>query len=103
MKIMIIMISVVAYLIGMFITKIVITVYDNSVSPLNRLDDFDVVGMILWPIMLPLIGLYALFGKLYEIAEDIGDRISINLRNRRMGIKKPKKKRGKDDEKESDQ
>ena len=98
MKIMIIMISVVVYLIGMFITKIAITVYDNSAPPSNRLDDFDVVGMFMWPIMLPLIGLFALFGKLYKIAEDIGNRISINLRYRRMGVKKPKEMRGKDNE-----
>lgn len=95
---LIITLSIIGYLIGMFITKIVITVYDNSVSPSNRLDDFDVVGMAMWPIMLPLIGLYALFGKLYEIAEDIGDQLSIKLRDRRMGFKKPKKRRGKDNE-----
>ena len=98
MKVSLVILIIIGYIIGMFITKIVITVYDNSVSPLNRLDDFDVVGMLLWPIMLPLIGLYALFGKLYEIAEDIGDNISIKLRYRKMGLKKPKKKRGKDDE-----
>lgn len=98
MKIMIIIISVAVYLIGMFITKIVITVYDNSVSPSNRFDDFDVVGMVMWPIMLPLIVVYALFGKIYKIAEDIGDKISINLRYREFGVKKPKEKRGKDNE-----
>lgn len=91
MKIMIIMISVAAYPIGMFITKIVITVYDNSVSVHDAIDDFDIVFMLIWPIILPLICIYALFGKLYKIAEDIGDKISINLRYRRMGVKKPKK------------
>ena len=101
MKIMSIMISVVAYFLGMFITKIVITVYDNSVSGLNRIDDFDIVFMLMWPIMLPLIGLCALFIKLYEIAEDIGDQLSIKLRYRRFGLKKPKEKRGKDNEEES--
>jgi hypothetical protein len=98
MKIMIIMISVVVYFIGMFITKIIITVYDNSVSGLNSIDDFDVVAMFIWPIILPLIGLSVLFNKLYDIAEDIGDQISIKLRYRRMGLKKPKKRRGKDNE-----
>lgn len=84
MKIIIIsIISVVGYLIGMFITKIVITVFDNFVSPSERVDDFDIVFMLMWPIMLPLIGLYALFMKLFKIAEDIGDRISMKLRNRK--------------------
>lgn len=83
MKISLVILIIIGYIIGMFITKIVITVYDNSVSPSNRLDDFDVVGMVMWPIMLPLIGVYALFGKLYEIAEDIGDKISMKLRDRR--------------------
>lgn len=98
MKISLIILIIIGYIIGMFITKIVITVYDNSVSPSNRLDDFDYVGMLMWPIMLPLIVVYALFGKLYEIAEDIGDQLSIKLRNRRMGLNKPKEKRGKDNE-----
>lgn len=101
MKVSLVILIIIGYFLGMFITKIVMTVYDNSVSPSNRLDDFDVVGMFLWPIMLPLIGLYALFGKLYKIAEDIGDEISIKLRYRRMGLKKPKEKRGKDNEEES--
>ena len=84
MKIIIIsIISVVGYIIGMFITKIVITVYDNFVSPSERVDDFDIVFMLMWPIMLPLIGLYALFTKLNTVAKDIGDRISMKLRNRK--------------------
>lgn len=96
MKVSLVILIIIGYFLGMFITKIVITVYDNSVSGLNRIDDFDVVFMLMWPIMLPLIGLYALFIKLYEIAEDIGDQLSIKLRYRRFGLKKPKEKRGKE-------
>ena len=88
---MIIIISVAVYLIGMFITKIIITVYDNSVSAHEAIDDFDIAFMLIWPIILPMFCIYALFEKLYKIAEDIGDKISINLRYRRMGVKKPKK------------
>lgn len=98
MKIMIIMISVAVYLIGMFITKIVITVHDNYVSHSNRVDDFDVVFMIIWPIILPFICLSDLFIKLYKVAEDIGNKIAIKLRYRKFGITKPKKSRGEDDE-----
>ena len=84
MKIIIIsIICVVAYIIGMFITKIVITIYDNSVSALDMVDDFDIVFMIIWPIFLPMIGVYALFKKLYETAEDIGNEIAMKLRNRK--------------------
>jgi len=85
MKIIIIsIICVVVYIIGMFVTKIVITVYDNSVSALDSVDDFDVVFMVMWPIFLPMFGVYSLFIKLYKIAENIGDRISMKLRNRKM-------------------
>ena len=98
MKIIIILLSVVGYIIGMFITKIVITVHDNYVSPSNRVDDFDVVFMIIWPIILPFICLSDLFIKLYKIAENIGNKIAIKLRYRKFGITKPKKNRGEDDE-----
>jgi hypothetical protein len=85
MKIIIIsIICAVVYIIGMFVTKIVITVYDNSVSALDRVDDFDIVFMIIWPIILPMMGVYVLFRKLYKIAENIGNKISMKIRNRRM-------------------
>lgn len=85
MKIIIIsIICAVVYIIGMFVTKIVITVYDNSVSALDRVDDFDIVFMLIWPIVLPLMGAYVLFMKLYKIAENIGNKISMKIRNRRM-------------------
>jgi len=83
MNVIIILISVVGYFVGMFITKIVITVYDNSVSAIKTIDDFDIVFMIIWPIFLPIIGVYVLFRKLYETAEDIGNEIAIRLRNRK--------------------
>lgn len=85
MKIIIIsIICAVVYIIGMFVTKIVITVYDNSVSALDRVDDFDIVFMIIWPIILPMMGVYVLFRKLYKIAENIGNKISMKIRNRKM-------------------
>ena len=84
MKIIIIsIICVVAYIFGMFITKIAITVYDNYASPSDRVGEFDIVFMIIWPIILPFMGVYVLFIKLYKIAKDIGDRISAELSNRK--------------------
>ena len=83
MKVSLIILIIIGYIVGMFITKIVITIYDNSVSAINMIDDFDIVFMIIWPVFLPIIGVYALFRKLYETAEDIGNKISIKLRNRK--------------------
>lgn len=70
----IILISLVGYFIGMFITQIVLTIYDRP----------DVVIAVFWLVTVPLILLGALFRKLNEIAENIGDRISMKLRNRKM-------------------
>jgi hypothetical protein len=82
MKVLIIL-AIIVYFVGMFITKIVITVHDNFVSAPNRVDDFDVVFMVIWPIILPIIGLFDLFIKLRKIAENIGNKIAIKLRNRK--------------------
>lgn len=81
MKVLIIL-AIIVYFVGMFITKIVITVYDNSVSAIKMIDDFDIVFMIIWPIILPIIGLFDLFIKLYKIAEDIGNEIAMKLRDK---------------------
>lgn len=83
MKASLIILIIIGYIFGMFITKIVITIYDNSVSAINMIDDFDIVFMLIWPVFLPIIGVYALFMKLYETAEDIGNKIAIKLRNRK--------------------
>lgn len=83
MKVSLIILAIIVYFVGMFITKIVITVHDNFVSAPNRVDDFDIVFMIIWPIILPIVGLFDLFIKLYKIAENIGNKIAIKLRNRK--------------------
>lgn len=82
-SLMIIMISVAGYLIGMLITEIFIIVHDNFATFEHRFDNPEIVAM-LWPLTVPLIGLYALFKKLYKIAKDIGDRLSIKLRDQKM-------------------
>lgn len=83
MEIIIILISVVGYLIGVFITKIITTVYDNFATGLNRFDDSSMIVMMFWPILLPLILVVILFEKLNETAINIGDRISMKIRDRR--------------------
>lgn len=45
---------VIIYFVGAFVTKIVITIHDHYATLHNRIDDFDVVGMALWFIFLPL-------------------------------------------------
>jgi hypothetical protein len=91
------MISVAAYLIGMLITEIFIIVHDNFATFEHRFDNPEIVAM-LWPMTLPLILVAALFMKLNKIAKYIGNRISIKLRYREFGVKKPKEERGKDNE-----
>lgn len=83
MEIIIILISVVGYLIGVFITKIITTVYDNFATGLNRFDDSSMIVMMFWPILLPLILVVILFEKLNETAINIGNKISMKIRNRR--------------------
>jgi hydrogenase maturation factor len=75
------MISVAAYLTGMLITEIFIIVHDNFATFEHRFDNPEIVAM-LWPMTVPLIGLYALFKKLYKIAKDIGNEISMKLRDK---------------------
>lgn len=83
MNVIIILISVVGYLIGVFITKIITTVYDNFATGLNRFDDSSMIVMMFWPILLPLILVVILLEKLNEVAIDIGDKISMKIRERR--------------------
>lgn len=83
MEIIIILISVVGYLIGVFIAKIVTTIYDNFATGLNRFDDSDIIVMIFWPILLPVILVFILLEKLNGVATDIGDKISMKIRDRR--------------------
>ena len=76
------MIFATVYIIGMFITKIVVTIHDNFATFEHRFDNPEVV-LMLWPVMLPLLIVYALFAKLNTVAKDIGDRISMKLRDRK--------------------
>lgn len=71
---------VIIYLMGAFITKIVITIHDHYATSHNRIDDFDVVVMFVWFIFLPLIIIAWIFGILYEKCEDIGDWICQKLK-----------------------
>jgi hypothetical protein len=79
----ILMIFAGVYIIGLFITKIVVTVHDNFASFEYRFDNPEII-LMLWPMTMPLIIVYALFRKLNTAVKNIRDRISIELRNRKM-------------------
>lgn len=81
-SLMIIMISVAAYLIGLLITEIFIIVHDNFATFEHRFDNPEIVAM-LWPMTLPLILMYTFFRKLNSIAKDIGNKISMKMCNRK--------------------
>ncbi len=70
----------VIYLVGAFITKIVITIYDYYATLHDRIDDFDVIAMTLWFIFLPLMIIAWSLGILYRKCEDIGDWICQKLK-----------------------
>ncbi|MBO4735684.1 MAG: hypothetical protein J5614_04740 [Paludibacteraceae bacterium] len=95
MKVSLVILIIIGYIIGLLITDIFIIVHDNFATFEDRFDNPEIVAM-LWPITLPLILVCTLFMKLHKTAKDIGNKISIKLRYRRMGLKKPKEKRGKD-------
>lgn len=78
----IILISVTVYFIGMFITQIFIIVHDNFATFADRFDNPEIVAMF-WPMTVPLILVRALIIKLCKNTKDIGDRISMKLRNRK--------------------
>ena len=66
---------VVIYLVGAFITKIVITIHDHYAPLHYRVDDADIIIMYLWFLSLPLLIIAWLFYILYVKGEHIGNWI----------------------------
>lgn len=71
-KVILIILIIIGYIIGMFISKIIITIYDLTASPLLRIDDNDLIMILLWPIAMPLFLLIWFLGILYQTGENIG-------------------------------
>ena len=69
-----------AYLVGAFITKVLITIYDNKASSQNSLSNIDIAIMPLWFIALPLMLIVALFYVFYTAAQNLGDWICQKLK-----------------------
>lgn len=63
------------YSLGVFITKIIITIYDHAADPLFRFGDNGLIMVLFWPMVLPLFLLICLFSILCQAGENIGDSI----------------------------
>lgn len=74
-KVILIILVIIGYIIGAFISKIIITIHDNVVVPSLRIDDFDLIMILLWPVAMPLFLLIWFFSILYQTGENIGDSI----------------------------
>jgi len=72
--------SIIGYFIGVFISKILITIYDHVVDPSFRFGDDGFVMVVFWPVAMPLFLLIWFFEKLCQTGENIGDSIWKRLR-----------------------
>lgn len=61
------------YLVGVFITKIVITIHDNRATLHYRVGDCDTEMMIMWFIALPLMLIAQLFYIIYKVGSNVGE------------------------------
>lgn len=74
-EVILIILLIFGYFIGMFISKIIITIYDHMVDPSLRLDEYDLIMILLWPLVMPLFLLIWFFVMLYQTGKNIGDSI----------------------------
>ena len=68
------------YFIGMFISRILVTIYDHTIDPSLKLDDYSLIMVLLWPIGIPLFLLIWLFAIVYQTGDNIGNSIWKRLR-----------------------
>lgn len=74
-EVILIILIIIGYFIGMFISKIIITIYDHMVDPSLRLDEYDLIMILLWPLVMPLFLIIWFFVILYQTGKNIGDLI----------------------------
>lgn len=79
-EVILIILLIFGYFIGMFISKIIITIYDHAVDPSLRLDEYDLIMILLWPLVMPLFLIIWFFVILYQTGKNIGDSIWKRLR-----------------------
>ena len=79
-KVILIILIIGGYFIGMFISKILITIYDHTAEPSSRIDDNDLIMILLWPLVIPLFLLIWLFETIYKTGANVGDSIWKRLR-----------------------
>ena len=74
-EVILIILIIIGYFIGMFISKIIITIYDHMVDPSLRIGDNNLIMILLWPSVLPLPLLILLFEVIYKTGANVGDSI----------------------------
>jgi uncharacterized BrkB/YihY/UPF0761 family membrane protein len=74
-KVILIILVIGGYFIGMFISKILITIYDHTVESSSRINDSDLIMILLWPLVIPLFLLIWLFEVIYKTGANVGDSI----------------------------
>jgi uncharacterized BrkB/YihY/UPF0761 family membrane protein len=79
-EVILIILVIGGYFIGMFISKILITIYDHTVESSSRINDSDLIMILLWPLVIPLFLLIWLFEVIYKTGENIGNSIWKRLR-----------------------
>ena len=67
------------YLLGAFVTKVIITFHDNRATLHYRVDDCDSEVMAMWFIALPLMLIVQLFYIIYKLGQSLGDWLSKKL------------------------
>lgn len=75
-----VLIAVIIYLVGMFVTKIVVIIHDHYAPIHLSFDDFEVVAIFVWFIFLPLILFVWLWIGLSKKCEDIAEWICKKLK-----------------------
>lgn len=71
-----ILIFILIYFLGAFVTKLIITVHDNKATLHYRVDDSDIEMMAMWFISLPLMCIAHLFYIIYKLGQKLGNLIT---------------------------
>ena len=79
-EVILIILIIVGYFIGMFISRILVTIYDHMIDPSLRLDDYGLIVVLLWFAAIPLFLLIWFLVILYQAGDNIGNSIWKRLR-----------------------
>lgn len=65
---------IIAYFVGMYVTQIISTVIDRRFPKLG-VGTVDILLMIFWPCMLPILVIPLIVYEIYSLGKDTGDKI----------------------------